>query len=359
EGEITILELVNALGSGSELTQIKGLALRKNSSAYLTPPREMISDLNILPFPAWDLIDNRKYYHNPKLVHLRAKENYMVVFSSRGCPYGCSYCHNMFGKKFRSRNPENVFEEIHFLYKNYGVRQIEFWDDIFNFDRKRAEKILELIKASGMNMKLSFPNGLRADLLDKKMLKKMKEAGTVHIGVAVETASSGLQKAIRKNLNLEKVKDIIFQISKLGMMARGFFILGFPGETKKEMKKTIDFALKSKLHMASFFMLNPYKGSEIFFKAQNSGRNINTDYYSTGANSSTLNLSDVQLDEINMLVRGAYLAFYFRGVRLLRLFMRCPNKLLFLKQLFKYALQLLKRMKLVPNFLIGKGLQKI
>jgi len=347
EGEFTILELVNALGSGSGLTQINGLAIRKNSSAYLTPSREIISNLDILPFPAWDLIDNKKYYYNPKLVHLRAKENYMAVFSSRGCPYQCSYCHNMFGKKFRPRSPENVFEEIHLLYKNYGVRQIEFWDDIFNFDRKRAEKILYLIRVSGMNMKLSFPNGLRSDLLDKDLLKKMKEAGTVHIGVAVETASSGLQKAIHKNLNLEKVKDIISQISKLGILARGFFILGFPKETKREMKKTINFALKSSLHMASFFVLNPYKGTQIYFEVKKLNRNINTDFYSMGINSSTLNLSDVRPEEINILIRRAYFAFYFKGLRLLRLFMVCPSKVLFFKQFFKYVLQLLKRMKLV------------
>lgn len=346
EGELTVLELVEALRSGRDLCTVKGLALRDGTAVRLTMPREPIIDLDSMLWPAWDLIDNKLYSYNPKILHLRARADYMILFSSRGCPYRCSYCHNIFGKQFRARSPENVLREVSLLYHQYGVREIEIWDDIFNLDYQRASKILDLIAASGMQLKLSFPNGVRADLLDEKILRKLKAAGTVHLAVAVETASPRLQKCIHKNLNLKKVKENIALASRLGMMTRGFFMLGFPGETKEEMQLTFDYAISSKLHLAIFFVLNPFKGSEIYEQVQCLKTNQKIDYSKLDYNRSSGNLSYVSTAEVDRLIGQAYFRFFFAGPRLLRLFWVYPNKWFFFRNFFRYAFALVKRMRL-------------
>ena len=256
EGEQTICELVDRIENREGCADVKGIALRRNGDFILNAPREYITNLDEIPFPSWEMVDIDRYTHNPSCNDLRiSKKRFMPIFTSRGCPYRCIYCHRLFAKQYNTRTPENVLIEIETLYHKYGVREIEIWDDIFNLDLDRAKKIADLIRESKMNIKLSFPNGLRADGIDKELLIKLKEAGAYHIAFAIETASRRLQRIIKKNLNLEKANQTILLASKLGIFTRGFFMLGFPMETKGEILETINFARKSKNSMVKYLML--------------------------------------------------------------------------------------------------------
>jgi len=259
EGEKTLSELINGICQNDDISLIKGIAYRTNGKVSFTEPREAIGDLDSLPFPAWDLIDIEKYSRaTPNMNVLLAEKIYMPIFSSRGCPYNCIYCHNIFGKNYRERSPENILKEIITLHDQYGVKEFHFVDDCFNLNKKRVKDICNGIINEDLKIKIAFPSGLRADILDSELLAILKAAGTYLINFAVETASPRLQKLIEKNMDLEKAGAIIEESEKLGLITKCNFMLGFPTETIAEIQKTIDFAVNSPLTFASFFSVTPY-----------------------------------------------------------------------------------------------------
>ncbi len=262
EGEKTFPELLKKLMADESLNQVKGIAFKKDGEILLTPPREPIEDLDSIPFPAWDLIDFKRYSKETSMNIYCHSTPWAVIFTSRGCPFHCAYCHNIFGKRTRFRSPENVIAEIELLTQKYGVKEIQIVDDIFNLDLARAKRVCDLIVERGIKIKIAFPNGLRGDMMDKEFVQKLKRAGCYSITYAVETASLRLQKLIHKNLDLEKLKQVIEWTFKAGIIPRGFFMLGFPDETREEMEKTINYALTTNFLSARFFIVVIYPRTE-------------------------------------------------------------------------------------------------
>jgi radical SAM superfamily enzyme YgiQ (UPF0313 family) len=191
--------------------------------------------------------------------------------TSRGCPYRCAYCHNVLGKKFRVRSPENILEEIKYIHDKFGITDFQIIDDIFNLDMDRAKKICDLIINSGMDLTFAFPNAIRADRVDEELVEKMAQAGTKFTSIAIETASPRIQKLIRKNLNLEKAFKAIHLFARVGIVTRGFFMMGFPTETEEEVLDTIEYAKRSRLCGATFFTVVYYPGTDLYRLAQSYG----------------------------------------------------------------------------------------
>ena len=326
EGEITFLELVEAYGSGREdISEVRGLALRRDGRVVFTPPREPIDDLDALPFPAWDLVEIEEYRRRPRF-YLFTGKRYMAVFTSRGCPYGCLYCHNMFGKKFRARSPENVVSEMEELVRRFGIREIEIIDDVFNLDIPRVERICDLIIGKGLAVTLSFPNGLRCDRITRELLVKMKAAGTRDFSVAVETASPRLQKLIQRNLDLEKVRRVIDWAHELKINTRGFFMIGFPTETEEEILGTIRYACDSKLMSAQFFAVTPFGRTELTRRYPDLVRKKEVGFHDFDYRFGEHNLSEVDDKRFFALKRLAVRKFYFHPRRLGRIFLHHPGK---------------------------------
>lgn len=318
EGELTFEELVETIKTGGNIKGVKGIAFRENGEFINTEQREYISDLDSIPFPAWDMVDIDVYSRYTSM-STRGRRRYMVIFTSRSCPYRCIYCHNMFGKGFRARSPENVIEEIDILYSKYEIRELEIIDDIFNLNVNRAERICDLIIERGYDLKIAFPNGLRSDRLDRRLLEKLRKSGTVFISFAVESASQRIQKLIKKNLNLEKVKEAINTAVELGIFSNGFFMLGFPTETEEEIKETIRFALESNLHTAYFFIVTPFESTELYEMCREMlKKEINFIDYSYCR--SYFNLSEVPDKKLVRIQRIAYLRFYFSPSRIFSIF---------------------------------------
>ena len=201
EGEETLLELAQQIQAEPEtwrtpasLLAIRGVASRGPDGAMRhSPPRPTISDLDALPTPAWDLIDVRWFWSRRSMSTCGVRP-YMPIFTSRGCPFHCNYCHDLFGKRFRGRSPENVVEEMAMLQRVYGVNDFEFIDDSINLDKKRFTAILQGLLDRGMHPKLHFPNGVRTDLLEEEQIRLIHAVGAGEISVAVESASPRLQK---------------------------------------------------------------------------------------------------------------------------------------------------------------------
>jgi len=327
EGELTLQSLVESLEAGEKYPEIKGLAYKQNGEVRCFGFPDFIADLDIIPMPAWDMID-LDFYFNNKLKrssmnpHQKSSRSAPLI-TTRGCPYQCTYCHNVFGKMLRKRSVESVIEEISYLKRANNVEDIDIIDDIFNLDRERAKKICDRIVEEKLNIGIAFPNGLRVDQMDEELVDKLKEAGCYRIVYAIETGEPAIQKAIKKRLNLKKAKNIIDYTSKKGISTGGFFMLGFLDETEEQMNMTVNFALKSKLHTAAFFVVQPFPKTELFEQAKKAGYKLDVHpqdhYYHV-----THNISKVSTERINKIRGRAVRKFYFDPNRVIRFFRTTP-----------------------------------
>ena len=343
EGERTTARLINALEKGEDLSVIEGLAYKNNQDCVINPVGSMIEELDTIPFPAWDLINMEGYFNdicNHSQTPIPTSNRIAPLFTSRGCPYQCTYCHNIFGKKIRFRSVGNVIEEIQALIKNYGVEEIEIIDDCFNFDLARAKAICDEIIRRKIKIAISFPNALRVDRMDEELIVKLKQAGTRVIFYAIESASPRIQKVIKKNLDLEKARQIITQTIKQGMVTCGYFMLGFPGETKEEMLETLRFAKEAGFHLADFFFLVPQPNTEIFDEFNK--ENIKVNKASVHIyHKSSINASALSGRELKMMHAKSFREFYFRTSQMRRIWEILPNKMRILRKassIFLYSI---------------------
>ncbi len=318
EGEVSLLSVLNAIEGRRGFEDIKGIAFRCNGGIVNNGYPDMIQNLDDLPFPAWDLIDLEfcfSFRGKRAMMNVLQRDRRGVsIFTTRGCPYHCTYCHNVFGKLLRKRSPENVVGELKLLQQQYDVREIEILDDIFNLDMDRARAIFQAMEREGLHFSISFPNGLRAEFLDDDLLRAFKRGGVYWITVAIESGSPRVQKAIKKNVNLSKAQENIAKISKAGINCNGFFMMGFMDETEEEIMQTIDFAVKSELVIASFFILTPFPNTEIYKMALEAGHNMHasfSDYHDVA-----VNLSRVPTKRLWHLKKLANRRFYFSFKRI-------------------------------------------
>ncbi len=279
EGEISTVEAISALQNGNSLSKVKGIGFKENGRIMINGRRELIENLDELPFPARHLLPMEKYFEAARSMQTARASNkrWASMITSRGCPYSCIFCsiHLSMGKKWRSRSPENVIKEIEELVSKYGIEEINFEDDNMSLNRQRMEKICDMVIDRKINIKWNCPNGLRADTLDELLLRKMKAAGCTGIFVAAE---SGVQevvdKIVGKGLDLKKVENAVLLCKKVGISVGVFFVLGLPGEKKDDMKKTIEFGRKLRKMGAgacSFFVANPFYGTRLHDIARKSG----------------------------------------------------------------------------------------
>jgi radical SAM superfamily enzyme YgiQ (UPF0313 family) len=327
EGELALSKFIERVSNREQQYDLDGIAYRTDGHTVVNPPADFISDLDSMPFPAWDLLDVRRYFNKQGHAVIQLHRQYMPIMTSRGCPYRCAYCHSIFGKKYRTRSPENIVEELKILSSQYGIREIHVEDDSFNIDLARAKSIFEKLAASGLKLKINFPNGIRLDFVDQELLNKMISAGVYRVSYAVETVSSRIQDLIHKKVDLDRASETITQTSERGISTNGYFMIGFPDETREEMLETIDYAVKSDLHTASFFIVTPFPGTELYRAAVQKGKVHPREYRNFHFRDVSFNLSLVPDDELIGLKRKAFRNFYSRPSRMWRIFKTTPNKM--------------------------------
>ena len=309
EGEAPFTELIGKLSAGEEPVGVPGTAWRTGTGMEQGPPVELIADLDSIPFPAWDIVDISVYAKMGRAGNVR-RGRYLPIFTSRGCPFQCYYCHNVFGKKFRARSAENVVEEIRQIVEKYGITDLEIYDDIFNLDLERAKSICHMLLDLNLGLSLSFPNGVRADRLDREIVDLLARVGTTNLAVAVETASPELQKKIGKNLDTARVKEAITWADQAGIVTNGYFMLGFPGETADQVRQTIEYAEKTDLFFASFFIVTPYPGTPLWDQTMSAEATSSLDFSDYNYLSGYFNLGDMSPEELRTLQKQAYKRFY-------------------------------------------------
>ncbi len=291
EGELSLPLLLEHFENPekNKISDVPGLVYLTRSGINTTPLKP-ICNLDSIGFPSYDLIDMERYRNRRVFLikKLSAREQMrtvlvflmkclkkedrkrdVTVFTSRGCPFNCVFCsiHSQFGFRWRPQTPEHVVQHIKFLVKNYGIDFIHFGDDNLALSRKRIVRILDGLKKNRIQIKWDTPNGMRADTLDEELLLKMKKAGCVRIYVAIESGSERVRNHVMgKNPGISKIISVLDACQRAGISTGAFYIIGFPGETRKEMLETITLAreLREKYNTEpTMFIAQPLPGTDL------------------------------------------------------------------------------------------------
>ena len=255
EGEIVFKRLLDFIKEEKDPEILPEVLGKNNLDKKLV--RSVVNDLNVLPYPNRRLLPYKKYKS------ILAKKNPITtMMSSRGCPYNCHFCNSIErGKKPRYVDPKKVVDEIEDILR-LGIEDILFFDENFASNRKRVIDICNEIIKRGI--KVRWHCRMRADLVDRELVRKMKLAGCRLIQFGIESGTEHIQKVLNKNLNLRKVRENIKIVKDAGIFTYADFMIGSPEETVEEMKKTIEFAKELGLDYAMFGVLNPLPETEIY-----------------------------------------------------------------------------------------------
>lgn len=272
EGEITLYETLRSIEDGSRLSGVAGIAYKKNGEIFENPNKQFL-DMDQLSIPAWDLIDLEPYILG---LSTDNKDRPINISTSRGCPYQCTFCYNAnFNKcKWRCKNASSVISELRYLINRYKVNRIIFHDDNFATDKKRALQIAKEIKEEGLNIKWSVT--LRVDDSDKRFLSELMDAGLHQLRIGIESGCQMILDMLQKDFTLEQILDSANILKKLGLDTLYSFVIGWPNETRKERKETINLIFRllkinPLAYIYSLRIYTPYPGTKLYEEAQKLG----------------------------------------------------------------------------------------
>lgn len=335
EGEATTDELAYSLENKKNVNMIKGIAFRVGKKIKINPRRELIEDIDSLPFPARHLLPMNEYFESSSGRGRWSPST--SVITSRGCPFNCIYCsiHGIWGHKWRARTPKNVVDEIEHLVEKYGIRELHFEDDNLTLNKERIIEICDEIIKRGLNKKLRWttPNSVMVATLDWNVLNKIKESGCYALSFGIESGSQHILKnVIRKNLSFGHLRNVIKMCKKLKIETFGSFIVGLPGESEETFKQTVDLAKSLDLDQASFLAATPFPGTELYDLCKSRGyipENLEwSDLRTIG--SAVITTENFTRDDVLRWQKKGYREFYSSPRRVLRtLFrnMRSPRRI--------------------------------
>ena len=277
EGEYTMLDIAKFFEGTKKISDVQGIVYRKNGAITQNSPRPFIKNLDELPYPAYHLVDMEQHL-NPKKIEYRSfKDRAISMITSRGCPFNCSFCsvHLHMGKMFRAHSVNYVINHIEHVVDKYRVKTIFFEDDNLTFDLKRFEAICDKIIEKGIKFSWETPNGVRPDYLTLSLLKKMKKSGCQSVFFGIESGDQYvLDNIIDKSLNLKEVAKVAKMCKDIGLNTAAFYVIGFPGEKKEHMLKTVELALRLKREFDVGMLLHiatPSLGTRLYKECKEKG----------------------------------------------------------------------------------------
>ncbi len=262
EAEETIIDLLNLFFENDfsvrSLKNIPGLVYWDDETLLESPDRPLIKEMDSIPFPARDLLSVRSHTY---------------MFTSRGCPYRCTFCSSSrFWNKLRFFSAEYVVEEIELLLKEYNVKMISFFDDLFVSDRKRLDKIIYLLEKKKIAGKIKFTCSCRANVVDKELAGMLSEMGVVSVGLGLESGDKETLKYLKgNNISLSDNHNAVNFLKNAGIAANASFVIGSPKETEKQIMRTYDFIKNSRLDLFDIYLLTPYPGTPVWEYARKRG----------------------------------------------------------------------------------------
>lgn len=270
EGEVTFRELGSVLANNGDLNKVDGIYFKEGERIVATKPRARITDLDSLPFPAWDLFPMEIYLGNSTWSHSCFNKRQINISSERGCPYECTFCSHPFGRTVYTRSAGSMQAEIKELKKRYGVQYINFSDDLFLLNEKRVLAFCDLMIKDDIGIKWSASG--RVNLVNDELLSMMKRAGCVELSYGFESGSQALLDGMNKRVSVKQAEEAIRITRNAGIDVSGSFIFGMPGETRETIKATLEFIKRTRLPVYRFFYATPYPKTELYETAKRMGR---------------------------------------------------------------------------------------
>ncbi len=266
EGEGTLRELILALESGStDLTSIPGLALKAQNASQKTPPRPVLTDLDSLPDPAWDLVDIEAY----RAVWAERHDEFSLnLATTRGCPYKCNWCAKpIYGNRYNSRSPGRVAAEIEMLIERYGVRHFWMADDIFGLKPRWVQEFREIVRDKGLQF--SYKIQSRVDLLLKEdNIDALVDSGLRQVWVGAESGSQTILDAMDKGTRVEEIREATRLLQQKGVEVCFFLQFGYLGETREDIEKTILLVEELLPHDIGISVSYPLPGTKFYEKVK-------------------------------------------------------------------------------------------
>jgi len=310
EGEAVFVDFINAVDNKTKLEEIPGLVFENNGKIINTGQRPMISDLDKLPFPARHLVPYKKY------TSLLSKGSVVTtIFTSRGCPFKCSFCSRPhLGKIFRARSSVNVVDELEACTK-LGIYEFLIYDDTFTVNRGRVIDICNEIIRRKLN--IGWDIRARVDTVDEEVIVHLKKAGCQGIHYGVEAGTDKILRILNKGITISQVREIFNLTRKYRIPILAYFMIGIPEETLEDIYQTFKVMKDLNPDYVHITILTPFPGTNIYFDGLRNGV-IKKDYWKEFAKNPTSGFVPPHwaefftLEELKIFLAKGYKSFYFR-----------------------------------------------
>lgn len=314
EGDVTIIELLQAIINNTPLEEVKGIYFKKGGKIIATPRREVIPDIDDIPFINWDLFDIDTYLSKSKLA---VPEPYptdfdsliaMPVNTARGCLYKCGFCYHVFrDNKYRPRSPRSICSEIKLLKEKYGVNFIYFFDELSLYSKAQCHELCdELLR---QNLHVAISACCRVGLFgeeDLSLARKLKEAGFYNIGYSLESGNPEILKAMNKHISVERFNIQTKVLQEAGIVVTTSLVVGYPQETEETINRTFDICYENSLYPSVGYII-PQPGTPIYDYAVKVGKIRDEEEYLLSVigdrQDFRINLTQMQQSDIESLVK--------------------------------------------------------
>jgi radical SAM superfamily enzyme YgiQ (UPF0313 family) len=269
EGEITIVELINALTRNSAINSINGIIYREKGRLIKTPQRKEIVNLDDLPFPDYEGFDYESYLeNNPDISDDGKKYSQVSVIGGRSCKYNCTFCFHPSGTTYRQRSLNSIFAEIDYLVSHYNISYIALREELFATDNKRVEEFCKRIEPYDFDWSIQ----LRIDSINQELVNLLKGARCRYVFVGIESASNEVLRSMRKGINLEQIEVALDMLNEAGLNSRSGIIFGDSVETFDTAMHSLKwFKSNSDRYRMFVDMIIAFPGSVIYKKACQKG----------------------------------------------------------------------------------------
>lgn len=262
EGEQTMQEVITTLDTSAapSLQDIHGIAFKNEKNEVITTKsRAKLKDINELPVPARDKIDIHKYLEVWKKYHGSSTIN---VSTQRGCPYTCAWCSTaVYGQSYRRRSPQNTVQELIALKKEYNLDTVWFVDDVFTVSHKWLREFNEEVNKH--QLKLNYECISRADRMNEEVIQLLKSSGCMRVWIGAESGSQKIINEMDRRVDVNKVREMIQLCNKIGIETGTFIMLGYPKETKADIRETINHLKVSNPTYFTITIAYPIKGTRL------------------------------------------------------------------------------------------------
>ncbi len=342
EGEESVLKLCEKINKKEHPGDIPGLSFRDAGQIVINKDRTYIQDLDRIPFPARSLFKHSLYKHIYAAgIDMSGKKS-TVVFTTRGCAQKCTFCavKNTNGAKVRFRSAENVIAELKVCRNKFGYNHVTFEDTNLTLDRKRFEKICYGLK----NLNLTWDCQTKVSLVDKELIKTMKDCGCLKIAYGVESGSPKVLKLMKKNITIAQIENAFKWTHQANIVACAFFIIGsHPEETREDIKQTENILHRIKPDVFQLGIICPYPGTEIYslMKKENLIKDISWSKLNFMHANPAWGTKHVEAKELIRYQKKIYLR-YLLSPKFLRSLLNKPITFRYVLYLIKLSLYMLK-----------------